>query len=329
MSIRAIKRAIVIAVCIAISWGCTPAVTIVKPTIDELGCGPVPLAGVVTQQNKFTLAKLLIGGKSVEGLNIENTPTFHVLMSKASGDLAAVQYLKCVALKSGEVEIDNQELQECIENKRLFFTLNPTPDQFAQYVRDNRCGSAQVQSDATVRTANELRQEFARATALRTQPLNEDDFRRVHELITTLSQIDPRNGHAFYYSGQMKRWLGRKTEAQQDFYKYLENEPQQPKVAREGDISVETCYRSAAGYCRQRSGWICHLLANDFYQKGLVEGGTDQARYHFNLAVQYAQKTLGFFPGGFEQFTPTQMVERDSKARIAILDAAVGANRLR
>lgn len=328
MSIRAIKHsAIVIAVCIAISWGCTPA-TIVKPTIDELGCGPVPLAGVVTQQNKFTLAKLLIGGKSVEGLNIESTPTFHDLMTKASGDLATVQYLKCVALKSGEVDVDNRDLQECIENKRLFFTLNPTPDQFAQYVRDNPCKS-QVQSDATIRAANDLRQEFARATALRTPPLNEDDFRRVHELITALSQIDPLNGHAIYYSGQMKRWLGRKTEAQQDFYKYLENEPQQPKVASEGDISVETCYRSTAGYCRQRSGWICHLLANDFYQKGLVEGSTDQARYHFNLAVQYAQKTLGFFPGGFEQFTPTQMVERDSKARIEILDVAVGENRLR
>ncbi|HBA40124.1 MAG TPA: hypothetical protein DCZ05_10395 [Deltaproteobacteria bacterium] len=179
-----------------------------------------------------------------------------------------------------------------------------------------------VQNNVTVRTANDLRQEFARATALRTPPLNEDDFRRVLELITTLTQIDPRNGHAFYYSGQMKRWLGRKTEAQQDFYKYLENERQQPKVMREGDISAEACYRSTAGYCRQRSGWICHLLANDFYQKGLAEGSSDQARFHFDLAVQYAQKARVFFPGGFEQFTPTQMVERDSRARILTLDNA-------
>jgi len=102
----------------------------------------------------------------------------------------------------------------------------------------------------------------------------------------------------------------------------LESEAQQPKAAREGDTTVEPCYRSAAGYCRQRSGWISHLLANDFYQKGLAEGGTAQARYYFRLAADYAQRSMGYFPGGFEQFTPTQIVERDSKARIAAIDGA-------
>lgn len=176
-----------------------------------------------------------------------------------------------------------------------------------------------------VRTANDLRREFDRATALRIPPLNETDFRRVLELITTLTQIDGRNGHALYYSGQMKRWMGRKPEAQQDFYKYLENEGQKPDAVREGDISAEACYRSAAGYCRQRSGWICHLLANDFYQTGLAEGDTDQARFHFDLAVKYALKAQVFFPGGFEQFAPTRTLERDSRLRISMLDNAAKA----
>lgn len=177
-------------------------------------------------------------------------------------------------------------------------------------------------ADVTVKIANELRQEFDSATALRTPPLIEGDFRHVRDLIAALTQIDPRNGHAFYYSGQMKRWLGRKTEAQQDFYKYLENEDQKPEAVREGDISVEACYRSAAGYCRQRSGWICHLLANDYYQKGLAESNTDQARFYFDLAVKYAQKAQVFFPGGFEQSIATQTVERDSRMRIVTLDNA-------
>ena len=188
-------------------------------------------------------------------------------------------------------------------------------------------GSAQSQRDATVRTANDLRQEFERATTLRTPPLSESDFRRVLDLITTLTQIDPRNGHASYYAGQMKRWLGKRTEARQDFYKYLENESYQPKEVREGDTTVEVCYRSAAGYCRQRSGWICHLLANDFYQMGLAEGGADQARDHFIHAIKYAQKAQVFFPGGFEQPTATQMVERDSRARIAALDPGAKSSR--
>lgn len=175
-------------------------------------------------------------------------------------------------------------------------------------------------TDVTVNIANELRQEFDSATALRTPPLTEGEFRRVRDLIAALTQIDPRNGHAFYYSGQMKRWLGKKTEAQQDFYKYLENEDQKSNSVREGDISAEACYQSAAGYCRQRSGWICHLLANDFYQKGLAEGNTGQARYYFDLAVKYAQKAQVFFPGGFEQSIPTQTVERDSKMRIVAID---------
>lgn len=315
---------IFIAICVAISWGCKPQ--IIKPTFDELGCGPVPVFGVVTQKNKFALAKLLVGGKSVEGLSIENTPTLQVLMSKASGDLATIQYLKCVALKTGEVDVNNQELQECIENKRLFFVLSPTPEQFAQYVRDNSCGSGG--ENPTVPAANNLREEFTRVTALQTPPLNENVFRRVHDLINALTLIDSHNGHALYYSGEMKRWLGKKTEARQDFYKYLENEPQQSKFVREETPpSAETCYHSAAGYCRQRSGWICHLLANDFYQKGLAEGGTDQARYHFNLAAEYAHEAQDFFPGGFEQLTPTQIVERDSRARIATLESAA-KNRL-
>jgi tetratricopeptide (TPR) repeat protein len=176
--------------------------------------------------------------------------------------------------------------------------------------------------NVTVKIANELRQEFDSATALRTPPLSEGEFRRVRDLIATLTQFDPRNGHAFYYSGQMKRWLGRRAEAQQDFYKYLENEDQNPQATREGDISVEACYRSAAGYCRQRSGWICHLLANDFYQKGIAESDTDKARFYFDLAVKYAQKAQIFFPGGFEQSIPTQTVERDSRTRILMIDKA-------
>ena len=177
-------------------------------------------------------------------------------------------------------------------------------------------------TNMTVKIANELRQEFDSATALRTPPLGEGEFRRVHDLIATLTQLDPRNGHAFYYSGQMKRWLGRKTEAQQDFYKYLENKDQNPEAMREGDISVEACYRSTTGYCRQRSGWICHLLANDFYQKGLTESDTNQARFYFDLAVKYAKKAQVFFPGGFEQSISTQAVERDSRMRIVTIDNA-------
>ncbi|MGB4067710.1 MAG: hypothetical protein WBK08_06740 [Nitrospira sp.] len=137
ISVRAIKRSTsVIVICGVISSGCTT--TTIRPTLDEFKC-VVPITGVVTQQNKFTLAKLLIGGQSLEGLNIENTPTFHVLMSKASADLTTIQYLTCVAVASGEVASKNPELLECIENKRLYFVLNPKPEDFAKYIRENSC----------------------------------------------------------------------------------------------------------------------------------------------------------------------------------------------
>lgn len=177
-------------------------------------------------------------------------------------------------------------------------------------------------SNITVRTANDLRQEFSRATELRTPPLDESDFRHVRDLITTLVQLDPRNGHALYYSGEMKRWLGKITEARKDFYGYLESEPQQPNAIAEDDISAEVCYRSAAGYCRQRSGWICHLLASDFYKMGLAASSSDQARFYFKHAINYAQKAQTFFPGGFEQEPNTQKMERESQERIKAMDNA-------
>lgn len=145
ISVRAIKRSTsVIVICGIISSGCART-EILKTTLDEYKCR-VPITGVVTQQNKIALAKLLIGGQSLEGLNIENTPTFHVLMSKASADLTTINYLRCVAVASGEVASNNPELLECVENKRMYFLRNPSAEEFAKYIRENSCTLFQPRS---------------------------------------------------------------------------------------------------------------------------------------------------------------------------------------
>lgn len=299
--------------------GCTS--TPISPGVDELGCGPVPISGVVTQKNKFTLAKLLVGGKAVEGLNIESTPELHTWMSEAARDLATIQYLRCVAVKSGEAGADNAELQNCIESRRLLFALKPKPEEFARFVRDNPCATRQTESEKVLRIAGQLSDEFHRAIKLRPSPLKEEDFRRVTELMSQLSLLEPRNGHVYYFRGEMKRWLGRKDEAQQDFYLYLESERAQPAHVREGDVSIKVCSQNSAGYCRQRSGWICHVIANDFYEKGVSETQQEKARYYFTKALEFAKRSRGFFPEGFSQFTPTDVVERIAGARVVNFDA--------
>ena len=139
------------------------------------------------------------------------------------------------------------------------------------YDRSRKSEELQTQLDKLLtRTARTLWKEFHAVTDRREPPVNADAFSRVRLLVEVLQQIDVTNGHALYYAGEVKRWRDLPRAAHEEFYKYLEVQGALLEGEKGGSTGSEICYERPRGYCLQRSGWIHHLLANDFYEQGKI-----------------------------------------------------------
>jgi hypothetical protein len=169
--------------------------------------------------------------------------------------------------------------------------------------------------------ANELRSEFARARD-KLEQTGVNDFSRAEEALLSLRRIDEQIGHVWYFEGEIRRLKNpamftsksclkelRFGQTQisdsyhQDFYRYLEIASSLPARDTDGDAGSEVCYHRSNGYCIQRTAWIHHLLANDFYQMAIAaaddldrEPSLEQARKHANAARRYRS------PEGLEGF---------------------------
>jgi hypothetical protein len=76
------------------------------------------------------------------------------------------------------------------------------------------------------------------------------------------------------------------------------------------DPGLRACYQSPAGYCLQWTTWIYHLMANDFYQAGLVDPSEIEQRKKFEKAYAFAMKALRYHAleggQGFDQCVSTE-----------------------
>ncbi len=136
--------------------------------------------------------------------------------------------------------------------------------------------------------ASELRAAFQKARD-NLERSGSADFARAEALIDALKGVDQHNGHAWYFAGEIKRiqnraaftpkscfrgWpaieIGSLETYQQDFHGYLEIALSLPALETGGDSGSEICYRRPRGYCLQRTAWIYHLFANDFYLHALA-----------------------------------------------------------
>lgn len=161
-------------------------------------------------------------------------------------------------------------------------------------------------NETILRRADELRREFRIAIENKKPPLSADDFTSVLNLINAIQQMDTNNGHAHYYSAEVKRWMNLREESHQDFYRYLDYASTLSDVLKNGGTSVEECYRRADGYCRQRTGWIHHLIALDFLSKGRRENNDRIKLSLFESSLNHANAAIEYFPGGFIHHTPTK-----------------------
>ena len=170
-----------------------------------------------------------------------------------------------------------------------------------------------------VETSRDLRKEYSEAKSAAGGPVNPEAFGRTNFLISFLQRIDANNGHAFYYSGEVSRRLGRLEESHAFFFRYLEAQDVGKDRYKEGGTGAETCYEKPRGFCAQRSGWIHHLLANDFYARGLVVTERAEKRELLARAAQQAAASLDDFPEGFVQEVATKVLQSRAAEQLKTL----------
>jgi len=147
-----------------------------------------------------------------------------------------------------------------------------------------------------------LRTRFNEVIA-RKPPFNRSDFDASRDLIELISKLDDNNGHVHYFLGEIDRGLGDVAGGDQQFYAYLAAEHGR---TRQGALGYPPC-DTPEGYCRERTAWIFHLLANDFYKDGLKleEANNPDAPARFATALLHACSAIKLFPpNGFN--SPSQ-----------------------
>jgi hypothetical protein len=186
-----------------------------------------------------------------------------------------------------------------------------------------------------VQLGRQIRDEFRQQQENigRSQP---GDFSTAKRLLAQLTKIDADNGDVPYFNEEISRIetperftakscvlpaAGQKTAEmapdkapdmapyQQDFDVYLEREQRRHARSDAADPGSDACYDSLSdGYCLQRTAWVHHLLANDFYEEAqeskdvdIKNGKLALARGHAELARKYHHDNRD----GFEQCIDT------------------------
>jgi hypothetical protein len=92
-----------------------------------------------------------------------------------------------------------------------------------------------------------------------------------------------------------------------------------PALETSGDTSSEICYGRPKGYCAQRTYWIYHLLANDFYLLAMAQSDRRDRIQPLTRAEQFVTEARKYRPPeggeGFDQCIPTTvLVKRIAEA---------------
>ena len=173
-----------------------------------------------------------------------------------------------------------------------------------------------------VATSRQLRDEYRRSVNDPKTPGDPDKFGRVLLLTDILKHLDSGNGHALYFSGEVLRAQGKVQEAHKEFYRYFEVLAETQLLEDIGDTGSEYCYTLPRGFCRQRSGWIRHLLADDFYRQAQATGDAQERLSRYETALKHAETALRDYTGGFDgikQGLPTRLIAQNAAEEIARL----------
>jgi hypothetical protein len=99
------------------------------------------------------------------------------------------------------------------------------------------------------------------------------------------------------------------------FFRYLATEPGLALSDRDGDAAA--CYRREKGYCAERTAWINHLMAIDYYQQAQDATDKEIKIQRLRRAFEFVRKDLTF--GGFDQILPSTVLKRKVQGELQSL----------
>jgi hypothetical protein len=135
---------------------------------------------------------------------------------------------------------------------------------------------ASVQTPILAEAVRRLKAQYTsmRITASSQEP-SAEQFETLHSLIDFLLAVDPLDGHGLYYRGEVARLMYRKDRngagywgSHSPFNQYLKRLEILP---RENITREIHCSDDGLGYCPERTAWIAHLLAQDYYRAALLK----------------------------------------------------------
>lgn len=157
--------------------------------------------------------------------------------------------------------------------------------------------------------ATQLLAEF-RAARDDQNAAGESDFATAREIVDAMLRIDPDNGTAWYFAGEIERrgtpelfdsqscFTGAPENGpltldrfQDDFLRYRDKDMRLGATTA-SDWGTEICYQGQ-GFCPQRTAWISHLLAYDNFMLAQSSGAAER-RALLESARRYAEQAMRF-----------------------------------
>jgi hypothetical protein len=141
-------------------------------------------------------------------------------------------------------------------------------------------------------------------------------YAAVHELSNVVLRIVPENGHALNFNGEYWRINKNRENMRGSFKRYLAHSH---SVAESRTGSRTNCYERASGYCAERTAWISHMMANDFYAEAVGAANATEKKDGLQQALRFARDALTLHRCGFEKTTSFESTIRIQSRAIAAL----------
>lgn len=116
------------------------------------------------------------------------------------------------------------------------------------------------------------------------------------------------------------------------FFHYLEAARSVVEKVGDTDARADSCYENETGVCKQRTAWVNHLLANDFYEVAIRTHDAELAKGYLERAGRYAEAAAQYQSkegvAGFTQCIETRTLMQKIAARLkALAPAAVASQK--
>jgi hypothetical protein len=171
--------------------------------------------------------------------------------------------------------------------------------------------------------SNDERDAFIKNSARRLKTMfDRHEYEAVLDLADIIAKSYPNNGHALYYRGDVYRIFHNTTEMRGSLTNYLAAAELNPD-ALDGPAAI--CYDRASGFCRERTAWINHLLASDFYHEALGRAAPERSTALMS-SFKYENRTLELRSEGFDPDL-TVKAPCDNLKHIAERFAELGQNK--